>query len=305
MYDYCRPDPLVIPLIDAEGYRLRQVARSYIDSNLNITGAERASEERQGFGALAEIVTRNKLGLSEINNEDHPLGFDFSLPSGVKVDVKCRGGDKPFSVTYEASDGIPREAKHNFFARQLFDDRLDADIFLLTHLQKPKKSELPGTTRQRKWVLFICGWVSKKRVIRDGVFLPRGAITESGRTWFDYKGQEIEFYNKNLNGLHALEDLMRLDTNDVIRDEAVASSFNLTSADAARIIYDLIGRSVFTHEEGLAALKKLNLEKNVSTILHVNQYFHLVRWLKSEGVIGGDAMQRLEAIFREEFFSGI
>ena len=128
------------------------------------------------------MVIRNKLGMPEINPEDHPLGYDLLLPSGVKVDVKCRGGALPFKEEYESSDGIAREAKHNFFARQMHDERLDADIYVMTHLETPSKRELPGTTRQRKWILYICGWVSKERVANEGVYLPRGSLTEQGRT---------------------------------------------------------------------------------------------------------------------------
>ena len=54
-------------------------------ANENVTGAERGTSEQQGFGMLAEIVIRNKLGMPEINPEDHPLGYDILLPSGTKL----------------------------------------------------------------------------------------------------------------------------------------------------------------------------------------------------------------------------
>lgn len=139
MYTYHHPTPIVVKLIDALGFELRQKAADYIAANQNRTGAERGSSEEQGFGALAEMVIRNKLQMPEINPEDHPLGYDFLLPSGVKVDVKCRGGKWPFKEMYESNDGIAREAKHNVFARQLYDENLDADIYLMTHLETPKK----------------------------------------------------------------------------------------------------------------------------------------------------------------------
>lgn len=47
--------------------------------NKNTTGAERGNTQEQGFGALAEIVIRNKLDMSE----------------------------------YLSSDSLPREAKYN------------------------------------------------------------------------------------------------------------------------------------------------------------------------------------------------
>lgn len=109
----------------------------------------------------------------------------------LKLDVKCRGGALPFEEEYESNDGIVREAKHNFFARQIHDEKLDAEIYLMTHLETPSNRELPGTTRQRKWILYICGWVSKERVVHEGVYLPRGSLTEQGRTWFTYRGQEF------------------------------------------------------------------------------------------------------------------
>ena len=45
----------------------------------------------------------------------------------------------PFKEEYESSDGIAREAKHNFFARQMHDERLDTDIYVMTHLETPSK----------------------------------------------------------------------------------------------------------------------------------------------------------------------
>ena len=181
MYKYYHPKPIIIKLNDEFGFRLRQKAAEYIIQNQNITGAERGSKEEQGFGALAEMVVRNKLGMPEINPENHPLGYDILLPLGVKLDVKCRGGALPFKEEYESNDGIAREAKHNFFARQIYDKQLNTDIYLMTHLETPKNRELPGTTRQRKWILYICGWTSKERVAREGVYLPRGSLTEQGK----------------------------------------------------------------------------------------------------------------------------
>ena len=69
----------------------------------------------------------------------------------------------PFQETYVGTQDIPREAKHNFFARQINDDQLDADVYLLTHLENPgkKKSTLPGTRRQRKWILYVLDLISQ------------------------------------------------------------------------------------------------------------------------------------------------
>lgn len=307
MYTFKHPKPIVLKLADENGFLLRQKAADYIAENQNRTGAERGNSLEQGFGALAEIAIRNRLGMPEINPENHPLGYDLLLPSGVKVDIKCRGGSLPFKEQYDSDDEIPREAKHNFFARQLHDERLDADIYVLTHLENPgkKKSILPGTKRQRKWILYICGWVSKERVDREGVFLPRGSLTEQGRTWFTYRGQEIEFYNKNLNGLDEITDLFNIDPADVEKDVERMGDLNLTSVDAVRIAYDLVGRGILTEEHLAFVQKDLDLAINVKPILHPNQYFHLLKYLEEKGIITGAEIQKAQGILREELYTGI
>lgn len=305
MYKYHRSTPIEVKLIDKLGLQLRQKAANYIAANQNKTGAERGSSEEQGFGALAEIVVRNKLGMPEINPDNHPLGYDILLPSGVKLDVKCRGGALPFREEYESSDGLVREAKHNFFARQIHDESLDTDIYLMTHLEAPSNRTLPGTARQRKWTLYICGWVSKKRVMREGVYLPRGSLTEQGRTWFTYRGQEIEFYNRNLNGLKNIDDLLTIEQSDVELDEKHKGDLNLTSVDAMRITYDLIGRGVLADEHLEFVQKETDLDKVVKPILHSNQYFHLLKWLQEKGELTDVELQKAKAILKEELFEGI
>lgn len=305
MYTYRHPKPIEIRLTDESGWVLRQKAAEYVSANQNRTGAERGSSEEQGFGALAEMVVRNKLGMPEINPEDHPLGYDILLSSGTKLDVKCRGGALPFKEEYVSSDGIPREAKHNFFARQVHDTNLDTDIYLMTHLETPTNRELPGTKRQRKWILYVCGWVSKERVRREGVYLPRGSLTEQGNTWFTYRGQQIEFYNRNLNGLETIENLRDIETSDVEEDKRRQGDPNLTSVDAIRIAYDLVGRGILTPMHVDFVKKELNQEKNIKPILHSNQYFHLLKWLEKKGVLLDAEMQKAKNLLAEEPFTGI
>jgi hypothetical protein len=306
MYKYHLPTPIIIPLIGQQGFELRQKAADYMAKNTNTTGAERGSIEEQESGALAEIVVRNKLGMPEINPEDHPFGYDVLLPSKVKLDVKCRSGVFPFREEYSSSDGIPREAKHNLWARQVYDEDLVTDIYLLTHLEKPSKKErLPGTRRQRKWVLYICGWVSKGRVLREGVYVPRGSLTEQGNSWFTYRGQEIEFYNKNLNGLEKVEDLLEIELANVEEDSRKKGDLNLTSADILRIAYDLIGRGVISAKHLNFIQEEIKVEKVVKPILHANQYFHLLKWLKEEEQLTDKDIEKAETIMKEEFFEEI
>lgn len=302
MYTYHHPKPIVINLAGKEGFMLREKAAAYMQDNQNKTGAERGTTEQQGFGALAEMVIRSNVHMPEINPKDHPLGYDLLLPSGVKLDVKCRGGDKPFQETYDNGDGVAREAKHNFFARQLHDERLDADAYLMTHLEHPKAKGLPGTKRQKKWILYICGWVSKKRVIREGVFLPPGAVSERGREWFAYRANEIEFYNKNLNGLTTIQDLLTIEKDDVKKDSYRRGDLNLTSIDVIRMTYDLIGREVLSKTHLDFIQKELHLTKIVKPILHANQYFHLLKWLQEKGEITESEMQKARTMLQEEMY---
>lgn len=305
MYKYFHPRPIVIKLTDQWGFDLRQKAAKHIEENQNRTGAERGSKEEQGFGLLAEMVVKNKLGMPEFNNEEHPISYDLLLPSGIKVDVKCRGGALPFQEEYMSSDNIPREAKHNFFARQIFDSKLDADIYLMTHLETPKKRDLPGTKRQKKWIIYICGWVSKERVSREGVYLPRGSLTEQGKTWFTYRGQEIEFYNRNLNGLEKIEDLFDIEKNDVEIDKTKKGDLNLTSVDAIRIAYDLIGRGVLEQKHLDFIREKVGLSQIVKPILNPNQYYHLLDWLKENNQIADAEIEKLHSILPEQPYDGI
>lgn len=305
MYKYYHPRPIVVKLTDELGFGLRQKAAKYIAANQNRTGAERGSSEEQGFGALAEMVIRNKLGMPDVNPENHPLGYDLLLPSGVKVDVKCRGGALQFKEEYESDDGIAREAKHNFFARQIHDENLDTDIYVMTHLETPSDRDLPGTTRQRKWTLYICGWISKERVFNEGVYLPRGSLTEQGRTWFTYRGQEIEFYNRNLNGFEKVEDLSSIESVDVEKDKRHKGDLNLTSVDAIRITYDFIGRGVLNEKHLAFVRKDARLEKIVKPILHSNQYFHLLKYLKGKGIVTDADIKKARRILQEEPYSGI
>lgn len=246
MYKFHLPTPIIINLSGPDGFELRKKAAEFVEKNL-VKGAEKGNTEEQGFGVLTEVVMRHYLKLADKSSDD-PLGHDLILKSGIKVDLKCRGGTLPFKELYISDDGVPREAKHNFFARQLYDPKLDTDIYLMTHLETPSTRTLPGTARQKKWKLYVCGWISKKRVINEGVFLPRGSLTEQGRTWFTYRGQEIEVYNRNLNGLEKLEDILAIDQDDVTYDENKKGDLNLTTVDALRIAYDLVGRGILKND---------------------------------------------------------
>ena len=305
MYKYHQPKPLEIPLKGVWGFQMRETAAKYSSENFNTKGAEHGSKAQQGYGALAEIVIRNKLGLPEINPSDHPLGYDLTNKNAIKLDVKCRGGVMPFKEEYDSNDGVKREAKHNLFARQIYDSKLDAEIFLLTHLRTAGDGTLPGSPRARSWSLFVCGWVSKERIRREGVYLPRGSMTEQGNTWFAYRGEEIEFFNKNLNGFSDILDINTIEQSDVKTDIQTIGEMNMTTADAIRISTDLVGRGFLEKKHIDFIRKQKGITTNIKPFYHTNQYHHLLEWLKVKGQVSETTVNGFDKTFPLEEFEGL
>ena len=306
MYTYVHPTPIVVPLGGQEGYELRKRAADIVEKS-PAKGPQAGSTKQQSYGILAQIIVTRKLGISEPVASRVDVGYDLVLPTGVKVDVKCRGGQFPFREVYEGITGPPRDAKHNFFARQVFDNTLKTDIYLMTHLQTTGDRELPGTPRQRNWNLFICGWVSKERVIKEGVYLPPGCLTERGSRWFTYRAHEIEFYHKHLNGLKRIEDLRKLEHIDVRNDEPNPTRLHLTIPDACRILSDMIGRGILDPSVLESFRKTKQIEDADPPVFHPNQYYHLARYLlamKTKGV-NSDLLEKITEQFQEETFEGL
>ena len=307
MYHYVPPKPLAIDLGDTEGYNLRVESAKFVEKVL-ARGKEAGSPTEQSYGILAEMAIRKELGLPDKKIDD-PLGYDIVLPSKVRIDIKCRGGVFPFKEYYEGSGDISREAKHNLWARQLYIDELESDIYLLVHLQTPKLSKgkfpLPGTPRQRSWYLFICGWVSALRAKKEGVYLPRGALTEQGQKWFPYRGEEVEFYHRHLNGLSNVKDMLKIDNKDVEADFQKSGNLHLTSIDALRITIDLIGREIVNKDTFKSLKKELDIKEEVPPFFHPNQYFHLMKWLISKGLANPEDLEKIKSMMEEKKFTGI
>ncbi len=303
MYKYILPKPILFPLSGQEGFELREKAVEFVEK-VKVRGVEAGNEQEQTYGILAQMVIRKMLNLPLEPEEDQSKGFDLILPSGIKVDVKCRGGTKAFQEKYIGSGDLEREAKHNFFARQIWNDKLDSDIYVMVHLECPKaprgkKTALPRTIRQRKWRLYICGWVSKERVKKEGVYLPRGAITERGNEWFAYRGHEIEFYHRHLNGFSEIKDLLLIDKKDVEEDGKKAMNLHLTSIDAIRIAIDMVGHGILDKDIIQFLKDKLEIKRRIPTIMHSNQYHHLLKWLKDKGKVEDKEIKRLTEIMQE------
>lgn len=308
MYTVVLPTPIIYPLTGQSGYDLRVRANNYLQTYMTTTGAERGSTSEQGAGLLAEVVVRHILGLPDIEDDptrDTELGYDILSPTGIKIDVKCRGGKLEFKEKYLGTGDIYREAKHNFFARQFHDDRLNTDIYLMTHLRYAGDGLLPGTKAQRNWCLYICGWVSKDKVIRDGVYIPRGGLTEQGNTWFCYRGQEIEFYHRNLNGLTQLSDILLIDKDDVEADLTRLGHYHLTGVDATRIAYDMVGRGLLRSELVDYVKQDAGITTTVYPMLQNNQYRHLAYWLEQKGQITEEELNRILEALPETPYTGI
>lgn len=308
MYTYHRPTPILIDLYGPEGFELRQKAFDLATSTGRLPGVQSGSLAERSYGFLAQMAIRKHLGMP-IEPEGEDEGYDLVLPSGVKADIKCRGGTLPFEEEYAGSGGFKREAKHNFFAGQVFSTKLKTDIYILTHLETPKaprgsKTSLPGTLKQRKWKLYVCGWVSNERVKKEGVYLPRGSITEQGRQWFGYRSEEIEFYNRHLNGFATLNDILTIDKTNVKADAEKPMNLHLTSVDAVRIAVDLAGFGVINKDTVAYVKKELGIDGNVPPILNANQYYHLLRWLKSKGKVTDADIEKIVGIMKEIEFTG-
>ena len=304
------PDPAygsdiyAVELLNEEGYKLRLEALKYALKNV-ISGKSAGSLEEQATGRLAELVVRKYLPTSlHRKDTDSDTGHDLILsPDEVKLDVKCRGGQLEFQFEYSG-----RETKHNLYARQVFEENYDAEMYLFCHLQKHRvkkkvseiteledfikenrvdegilnqKTPFPGTKRQRSgWVLYICGWISKERA-KKGIFLPEGSLSERGGRSFSYRDDNIEIFNKNLNGIEIVDNVLsplnHFDRQKLEDDKELANdiekNFHITSADVNRIIYDL---------KALEILTEIPDEINIKwePILHPNQYHHVIEYLK-------------------------
>ncbi len=153
--------------------------------------------------------------------------------------------------------------------------------------------------------MYVCGWVSKAWVERNGVYLPRGSLTERGNTWFTYRGQEVEVYHQNLNGLASIRDLLALDQTDIEVDSLRETNLNMTSVDAIRIALDLVGRGLLEESALTVLTKQLGLSVAVQPILHPNQYNHLAEWLARRSMISDDGARIIGRQLPKESFEEI
>lgn len=262
----------------------------------NQTVESKKLEVKKGF--LAEYVIRDQLGMTGFDPDNSDYSADMVNPHGLRIDIKTEGVKFDFQEEYVGSGQIPRQAKHNFHPRQLYDPNLaKTDLFLVTRLRTGDR--FPGTGRptEKRWSLWVCGWVSKKRVMREGVLIPRGGITEQGSKFFDYRSHNVEFYQFALNKITDLKKWFNTIDLDAVREDESRDpddTQQCTNADAQRIASDLLAKDVITRSQFDDINQYLGLRnKHVPSILDNNLTIRFIRYLVKRDVLGGNIMEKL------------
>lgn len=298
-----------IDLNGKQNLKIRVDVDEYVEGNWdeikgNFSRARNQSEPSKKLeikkGLLAQYAVRMAAGLKGIEDPDSDLAADLTNPHGLKMDVKTENIDIEFQTEYAGSGDIMRSAKHNFHARQLFDPNLKStDLYIITRLRTGNKFPGTGSAAEKRWRLWICGWVSKRRVIQEGVLIPRGGITERGHKFFDYRSHNYEFYQHALNDIDG--DLKKwfvgINKNDVMRDteKNPDNTRQCTTADAQRIIADLLTRQILTRRQYDTINAYLGLkEVHIPPILHANHTVRFVRHLVSLGYLDTNILPILE-----------
>ena len=256
-------------------------------------------EIKKGF--LSQYIIRKNVGLEGIDDVDIDYSADLTSPNGIKIDVKMEGITIAFQEEYIGTGDIYRQAKHNFYPRQLFDPKLaTTDLFLVTRLRTGDVFPGSGRSNEKKWKLWVCGWVSKKRVKNEGVLIPRGGITEQGQKFFDYRSHNVEFYQYALNKVDDLSAWFNgITKEDVKQDEKKNPNETLqcTSADGQRIISDLLTKNVITRKQFDDANSFLGLtDKYVPPILHTNHTIRFVKHLITKNVLSPEILNKLISV---------
>ena len=239
---------------------------------------------------LSEAIRRT------IHDED--VGHDWVNKNGVKNDFKSRSGPKFALEFVHPGDGLIRSLKHNLWARQVhnYNTPLDTDVYILCHLlatpinnKKTGVNKMQGTKRQQKksWMLYVCGWISKAKAIKHGVYVTRGSISERGASVMTYRGEEIEFLHRNINPIDSFDYLQNLTKEDVKKDSEEVPPFpNITNPDFARVAQDVsslvIPKARDFVTESLEAVG-IKLPKRPVPFIPQNYYDYFIRSMNHAG----------------------
>ena len=321
--------PIEIDLSTPEGFKMRQMANEEVENNWEKKYRKLQRKKRTGrttgldegkiklqmkIGILVEMVIRNRVGLPIVRTEEEQfdpkrggLAQDLYNENKVLMDIKTEGADLEFALQYPRmvdgkDDGIPRESKHNFFVRQFYNPKLIAtDIFIICRVRSPakKNEEFPGTERQTKWKMWICGWTSKVRAIKQGVLIPRGGLSERGESGImSYIDDEIEFYQHALNEIKDLNIWFHgITKEDVIKDEKRDKDeiAQLTLADGQRVLGSALHRGFITKEEFEANNDFLGLtDKFAAPHLHENHTIRFIQHLVKIGRLPESTLEKMK-----------
>jgi len=135
-------------------------------------------------------------------------------------------------------------------------------------------------------------------VIREGVLIPRGGITERGNKFFDYRSHNYEFYQHALNAINGdiKKWFMEINRNNVVHDAAKNpdSTRQCTTADGQRIIGDLLTRKIITRQQYDNINAYLGLQDvHIPPILHTNHTVRFVKHLVTLGHLDDNILSKL------------
>ncbi len=139
--------------------------------------------------------------------------------------------------------------------------------------------------------------MSKKRVMREGVLIPRGGITEQGSKFFDYRSHNVEFYQFALNKITDLEKWFNTTDREALREDESRDpndTQQCTNADAQRIASDLLAKDVITRRQFYDINKYLGLQdRHVPSILDNNLTIRFIKYLVKRDVLESDIVEKL------------
>ena len=76
-------------------------------------------------------------------------------------------------------------------------------------------------------------------------------------------------------------------------------NLHLTSVDAIRIAIDLVGKGLLKKDILDFLREKLEVKGQIPTIMHSNQYHHLLKWLKENKKITDKEIKELSEVMQE------
>ena len=317
--------PLVIDLNGENGCELRKKASKYVENNWN--KGENFKEKMQKnknqsvaskklkmkLATLAEMVIRKRAGLrpkrTKYSEERGGLSADAVSKKGVIMDIKMEQVTKNFVNRWDSGDGyeIMLDSKHNLYVKQVHHPKLKkTELYIITRLRMSGK-KFPGGKRgkcsnnEKNWKLWVCGWISKKRVLKEGVIIPLGNVSERNfEAYMAYKKNNIEVYQHTLNGITDLKQFFKEITKYDVEKDAKNKYGNFrqsTIADAQRVLQHLVFCKCITKREYDKINDSLDLKDVIiPPILHQNHIFSVVRHFIRNKQLGDSVLKKLEKL---------